>query len=74
LYVYVPNVDAVFEQAVAAGATVVMPVADMFWGDRCGSLKDPFGYEWTIATHTRDLTEGEIQEGAKTFFAAAGKP
>ncbi|MFH0728922.1 MAG: VOC family protein [Pseudomonadota bacterium] len=74
LYVYVPDVDAVFEQAVAAGAAVVMPVADMFWGDRCGSLKDPFGYEWTIATHTRDLTEREIQEGAKALFAAAGKP
>jgi uncharacterized glyoxalase superfamily protein PhnB len=74
LYVYVPDVDAVFKQAVAAGATVVMPVADMFWGDRCGSLKDPFGYEWTIATHTRDLTEREIQEGAKAFFEAAEKP
>lgn len=74
LYVYVPDVDAVFEQAVAAGATAVMPVADMFWGDRCGSLKDPFGYEWTIATHTRDLTDSEIQEGAKAFFAATGKP
>jgi len=73
LYIYVPDVDAVFEQAVAAGATAVMPVADMFWGDRCGSLKDPFGYEWTIATHTRDLTDSEIQEGAKAFFAAMGK-
>jgi uncharacterized glyoxalase superfamily protein PhnB len=67
-------VDAVFEQAVAAGATAVMPVADMFWGDRCGMLKDPFGYEWTIATHNRDLTEKEIQEGAEAFFAATEKP
>jgi PhnB protein len=74
LYAYVPDVDAVFEQAVAAGATAVMPVADMFWGDRCGSLKGPFGYEWTIATHTRDLTQREIQQGAKTFLAGAGKP
>jgi uncharacterized glyoxalase superfamily protein PhnB len=74
LYVYVPDVDAVFEQAVAAGATAVMPVADMFWGDRCGSLKDPFGYEWTIATHTRDLTEREIQEGAEAFFVAMRRP
>jgi len=73
LYLYVPDVDAVFEQAVAAGATAVMPVADMFWGDRCGSLKDPFGYEWTIATHTRDLTDREIEEGAKAFWEAAGK-
>ena len=43
LYVYVPNVDAVFKQAVAAGATVTMPVADMLWGDRAGQVKDPFG-------------------------------
>ena len=50
-----------------------MPVADMFWGDRCGTLKDPFGYQWTIATHKRDLTEKEIQEGAEAFFAAMGK-
>jgi uncharacterized glyoxalase superfamily protein PhnB len=71
LYVYVPNVDAVYRQAVAAGATEVMPLGDMFWGDRCGTLKDPFGYGWTIATHTRDLTQEEIQEGAESFFAAA---
>ena len=72
-YVYVPNADAAFKQAVAAGASIIMPVADMFWGDRCGTLKDPFGYSWTIATHTRDLTQEEIQEGAKSFFANAGK-
>jgi uncharacterized glyoxalase superfamily protein PhnB len=73
LYVYVPNVDAVFKQAVAAGASITMQVADMFWGDRCGSLKDPFGYSWMIATHIRDLTHEEIQQGAKSFFAKAGK-
>ena len=74
LYVYVPDVDEVFKQAVAAGATAVMPVADMFWGDRCGTLTDPFGYQWTIATHKQDLTEKEIQEGAAAFVAAMGKP
>jgi len=74
LYVYVPDADAVFAQAVAAGATAVMPVADMFWGDRCGALKDPFGYEWTIATHTRDLTDKQIEEGAKAFFAPEEEP
>jgi uncharacterized glyoxalase superfamily protein PhnB len=73
LYVYVPNVDEAFKQAVAAGASVTMPVADMFWGDRCGSLKDPFGYSWMIATHIRDLTQEEIQQGAQSFFANAGK-
>jgi hypothetical protein len=45
----------------------------MFWGDRCGSLKDPFGYSWMIATHIRDLTQEEIQQGAQSFFANAGK-
>ena len=48
-----------------------MPVADMFWGDRAGQLKDPFGYSWMIATHSRDLTPEEIQEGAQAFFAKA---
>jgi uncharacterized glyoxalase superfamily protein PhnB len=72
-YVYLENADAAFKQAVAAGATVTMPMADAFWGDRCGMLKDPFGYSWTIATHTRDLTQEEIQEGAQAFFAKAEK-
>ena len=72
-YIYVPNVDAAFKQAVAAGAVEVMPVADMFWGDRCGSLKDPFGYSWMIATHIRDLTQEEIRQGAQSFFAKAGQ-
>ena len=72
-YIYVPNVDAAFKQAIAAGATETMPVADMFWGDRCGTLKDPFGYSWMIATHNCDLTEEEIREGAEAFFAAASK-
>jgi uncharacterized glyoxalase superfamily protein PhnB len=74
LYIYVPNVDAAFKQAVDAGATVVMPLAEAFWGDRCGTVKDPFGYSWTIATHTRDLSPEQIAEGAKTFMATAGKP
>ena len=69
LYVYVPDADAIFKQAVAAGATVVMPVADMFWGDRAGNLKDPFGYSWMIATHKQDLSNDEIKKGAEAFFA-----
>ena len=69
LYVYVADADAAFKQAIDAGATVVMPVADMFWGDRAGSLKDPFGYSWMIATHTRDLTNEQIRKGAEAFFA-----
>ena len=70
LFVYVPDADAAFQRAVAAGAAVVFPVTDMFWGDRAGNLKDPFGYQWMIATHKRDLTKEEIREGAEAFFAA----
>jgi uncharacterized glyoxalase superfamily protein PhnB len=74
LFLYVPDVDAMFKQAVAAGASATMPVADMFWGDRAGNLKDPFGYTWMVATHTRDLSQEEIQKGAEAFFAQiAGK-
>ena len=72
-YIYVPNVDAAFKQAVAAGAIVTMPVAEMFWGDRSGSLKDPFGYSWMIATHTRDLNHDEIRKGAEAFFVSMAK-
>ncbi|MBE0536736.1 MAG: VOC family protein [Phycisphaerae bacterium] len=73
LYIYMPNVDAAFKQAIDAGGAEIMPVADMFWGDRCGTLKDPFGYTWTIATHTRDLSPEEMHQEAQSFFAAAAK-
>ena len=70
LYVYVPNVDAAFEQAVKAGGTATMPVADMFWGDRVGQIKDPFGYSWMIATHKQDLSNDNIRTGAEAFFSS----
>jgi uncharacterized glyoxalase superfamily protein PhnB len=73
LFVYVPDVDKVFQQAVNAGATALYPVGEMFWGDRAGSLKDPFGNDWMIATHTRDLSHDQIREEAKQFFAAMAK-
>jgi uncharacterized glyoxalase superfamily protein PhnB len=73
LYVYVSDADTVFDQAVAAGGTAVMPVAEMFWGDRAGTLKDPFGYQWMIATHKRDLTKDQIRTEAEAFFAEAAK-
>lgn len=63
IHLYVPDVDATVAQAVAAGAKVTMPVADMFWGDRYGQLEDPFGHRWSVATHTRDLTPEEMREG-----------
>jgi uncharacterized glyoxalase superfamily protein PhnB len=72
-YVYVPDADAAFKQAVAAGGTATMPVADMFWGDRAGSIKDPFGYTWMIATHTQDLTNEQISKGAEAFFSHMAK-
>lgn len=55
------DVDATVARAVAAGAKVVMPVADMFWGDRYGQLEDPFGHRWSVATPIRSLTPAEMQ-------------
>jgi len=55
IHLYVADVDAVVARAAQAGATVTMPVADMFWGDRYGQLVDPFGHRWSVATHVRDV-------------------
>jgi PhnB protein len=65
IHLSVPDVDAVFARAVKAGATVLMPLADMFWGDRYGIVTDPFGHKWSIATHIRDVTPAEMQEAMK---------
>ncbi len=65
MHVYVPDADAFFARAVAAGAKVIMPLEDMFWGDRYGKLEDPFGHHWSIATHKRDLSSAEITEAMK---------
>lgn len=64
IHLYVEDVDAVFKRAVKAGASVKMPVADMFWGDRYGIVEDPFGHQWSIATHIRNITPKEMQEAA----------
>jgi PhnB protein len=69
LFLYVQDADAVFKQALAAGAKIIYPVGEMFWGDRAGSLQDPFGYQWMIATHKRDMTKDQIAAEAKQFFA-----
>jgi len=69
LHHFVENCDAAIERAVEAGATVVMPAEDMFWGDRYGVVADPFGHKWSFATHLKDLTPEEIQEGMKAAFA-----
>jgi len=62
IFLYVPDVDAAFKRAVEAGARVVMPATDMFWGDRFGKVADPFGHHWGIATHKEDLTPQETQK------------
>ena len=68
-YVYVNDADALFKQAVEAGAQTVEPMADAFWGDRMGCVKDPFGLTWTLATHKKDLSPEEIRKGSEEFMA-----
>jgi PhnB protein len=70
VFMYVEDVDAVVKQAVDEGATITMEVADQFWGDRFGSITDPFGHSWAIATHVEDLTPEEIAERGKAAMAA----
>jgi PhnB protein len=70
IFMYVEDVDAVVEKAVDQGATVTMEVEDQFWGDRFGSITDPFGHNWSIATHVEDLTPEEIEERGKAAMAA----
>jgi PhnB protein len=62
LHIYVKDCDALFAQAVAAGATATAPPTDMFWGDRFARLADPFGNQWAIATHTEDVSPAEMQK------------
>ncbi len=69
LYLYVAAVDAAVERALAAGAKPVMPVTDMFWGDRIGSVEDPYGQKWTLATHTEDVAPREMAKRAEAFYA-----
>ena len=73
VHLYVRDVDAFVAKAVAAGAKLAMPVADMFWGDRYGKLTDPFGHEWSVATHKEDPTPQEMDKRAKAFFAQMAK-
>ena len=69
LYLYVKDVDSAYEKAVEAGCTGVMPVADMFWGDRFGKVVDPFGHHWNMATHTEDVAPEEMEHRAKEWMA-----
>lgn len=72
LHLYVADVDAVHAAAVAAGATEVMPVTDMFYGDRSGTVRDPFGHLWTIATHTEDVPQDELERRMAAMYAGNG--
>ena len=74
LHLYVADVDATYEAAVAAGAQGVNPPADMFWGDRFGRIVDPFGHSWGLAKHLRTPSMEEMMEGMKAAMGAAPEP
>ena len=67
LHMYVEDVDAFFEKAIAAGAKVLIPVADQFYGDRSGRLEDPFGHVWLVSTHIEDVTPDEMELRMKAY-------
>ena len=69
IHLYVRDCDAAFKRAVDAGATAKMPPMDMFWGDRFGKLTDPFGHEWSVATHVEDVTPAEMEKRTKAELA-----
>ena len=69
LHRYVANCDAAIKRAQDAGATVLMPAQDMFWGDRYGVVIDPYGHKWSFATHIKDMTPAEMQAAMKDAFA-----
>jgi PhnB protein len=71
LFLYVENADATYKRAVEAGSKVAMALENQFWGDRFGSVTDPFGHSWGIATHVEDLSPDEIGRRAAAFFAKA---
>jgi uncharacterized glyoxalase superfamily protein PhnB len=68
IFLYVYNADDTFNKAVSAGAKPQMPMMDAFWGDRFGSIVDPFGHVWSIATHKKDLTSDELKKAAEEAF------
>jgi PhnB protein len=72
IHLYVKNVDATVDKAVAAGAKLVRPVADQFYGDRTGTIEDPFGHVWHLATHVKDLSMAELRKGAEEAVKRGG--
>ena len=70
-FVYRENVDAAWKQAIDAGGKEVMPLEDQFWGDRAGCFVDPFGHQWWLAQHIRDMTPEELTKAGEAFFSQA---
>src|SRR5919204_819511 len=68
MHIYTEDADRVFNQAISAGAAAIMPVMDMFWGDRYGQIIDPYGHIWSVATHKQDLSQEEIQRAGEAVF------
>lgn len=71
LMIYLPDVDAAFERAISEGGTVNRPVENQFWGDRMGTLIDPFGHKWTLGTHVEDVPQDEMKKRMEEFTAKA---
>ncbi len=69
IHLYVDDADAAFQTAIDAGCTMIMPVTDMFWGDRYGKVTDPFGLQWGIATHVEDVDDAEMERRSAEWFA-----
>jgi PhnB protein len=69
IFLYTEDVDETVQQVVDAGGTITTPVENMFWGDRYGKVADPFGHEWSIATHVEDISPEEMEERAKAAMA-----
>ena len=74
ILLYVPDVDAVFERALKAGARAQRPVQNQFYGDRSGTLEDPFGHVWTTATHIEDVPPEELERRAKAYMKSSSPP
>jgi len=72
LLIYVPDADAAFNRAIAAGGKVLRPLANQFYGDRSGTLEDPFGHSWTLATHVEDVAPDEMERRMKAMANQQG--
>ena len=73
LFLYLEDVDSVYNRAVSAGSRVDMPLDNMFWGDRYGKITDPFGHQWGVATHVEDVSFEEMERRSKEMFAKMAK-